>query len=221
MPKKFKGTNTKAETARSRKAAAREASEVKRREEAEDALWQEDDKLVLRKLSRKADKERKQREVKERKLANKTALDEEEKNFSPSGKNPSPKMTRAKIQEIQDKEIRDRNKAQERAKEVSNELEENINHVIAKEVAEGNIVEARSVEDAITALSISEGKIDRHPERRLKAAYTAYEEQELPRLREEHSNLRLSQVKQLVKKNWQKSPDNPMNQIHTALNNKS
>ena len=53
MPKKFKGTNTKAEAARARKAAVKEASDTKKREEEENALWEENDKLVLRKLSRK------------------------------------------------------------------------------------------------------------------------------------------------------------------------
>lgn len=107
------------------------------------------------------------------------------------------------------------------AQAASNELEENINHVIARELSEDNVVEARTVEDAVAVLSLSESKIDRHPERRLRAAYTTYEEQELPKLRQEYPNLRLSQVKQMVKKNWQKSPDNPMNQIHAVYNQKS
>lgn len=34
----------------------------------------------------------------------------------------------------------------------------------------------------------------------------------LPRLKEEHPTFRLSQLKQLLKKEWQKSPDNPLNQ---------
>jgi hypothetical protein len=53
---------------------------------------------------------------------------------------------------------------------------------------------------------------DRHPEKRLKAAYTAFEEKRIPQLKEEHPTLRLSQLKQLVKKEWQKSPENPLNQ---------
>lgn len=34
----------------------------------------------------------------------------------------------------------------------------------------------------------------------------------LPRLREEYPTYRLSQLKQVLKKQWQKSPDNPLNQ---------
>lgn len=54
--------------------------------------------------------------------------------------------------------------------------------------------------------------MDRHPERRFKAAYAAYEERRLPELREEHKGLRLGQMKELIKKEFEKSPENPFNQ---------
>jgi len=54
--------------------------------------------------------------------------------------------------------------------------------------------------------------LDKHPEKRLKAAYTAFETDNLPRLRAENPSMRLSQVKQLMNKEWMKSPDNPINQ---------
>ena len=46
----------------------------------------------------------------------------------------------------------------------------------------------------------------------MKAAFTAFEEVNLPRLKRENPNLRLSQLKQMLKKEWTKSPDNPLNQ---------
>jgi len=54
--------------------------------------------------------------------------------------------------------------------------------------------------------------IERHPERRYKAAFEAYQERELPNLKEEHPGLRLNQYKDLLHKQFQKSPDNPFNQ---------
>ncbi|KAK7681243.1 hypothetical protein QCA50_015630 [Cerrena zonata] len=54
--------------------------------------------------------------------------------------------------------------------------------------------------------------IDRHPERRVKAAFAAYEEKRLPELRKENPGLRLQQVKNILFKEFQKSPENPMNQ---------
>jgi len=54
--------------------------------------------------------------------------------------------------------------------------------------------------------------IEKHPERRFKAAYEAYKERELPKLKEDHPGLRLQQYQDLMYKNFQKSPDNPFNQ---------
>ncbi|KAI9500800.1 hypothetical protein BX070DRAFT_229886 [Coemansia spiralis] len=60
--------------------------------------------------------------------------------------------------------------------------------------------------------------IDRHPERRAKAAYQAYLERETPIVREENPHLRLSQIKDIVWKNWLKSPENPRNMSRIAHN---
>lgn len=46
----------------------------------------------------------------------------------------------------------------------------------------------------------------------MKAAYNAFEDKRLAELKIENPTLRLSQLKQLVFKEWQKSPENPLNQ---------
>ncbi|KAG1799412.1 uncharacterized protein HD556DRAFT_1347659 [Suillus plorans] len=58
--------------------------------------------------------------------------------------------------------------------------------------------------------------IERHPERRFKAAFEAYKERELPNLKLEHPGLRLQQYQDLLHKQFQKSPDNPFNQVTIA-----
>ena len=68
--------------------------------------------------------------------------------------------------------------------------------------------------------SVGESATEKHPEKRVKAAYAAFEEKNLPRLKEENRNLRLSQLKQMLKKEWQKSPENPLNQRTQAYNMK-
>ncbi|KAK2087703.1 hypothetical protein P7K49_033610 [Saguinus oedipus] len=106
-------------------------------------------------------------------------------------------------------------------------LEENVN----RRVLEEGSVEARTIEDAIAVLRLTQGPLtrmstpsvaeeaaDRHPERRLRAAFTAFEEAQLPRLKQENPNMRLSQLKQLLKKEWLRSPDNPMNQRAVPFN---
>ena len=65
------------------------------------------------------------------------------------------------------------------------------------------------------AKSVASGNLERHPERRMKSAWTAFEEREMPILKEENPGLRLSQLKQLLQKKWKKSPDNP---LHSELN---
>lgn len=94
---------------------------------------------------------------------------------------------------------------------------------------------ASNVEDAIDALSLATetgvgakggpkgkaGGLDKHPERRHKAAWAAYQERELPRVQEERPGLRRTQYREMMWKQWQKSPDNPFNQETVAYNAKS
>lgn len=53
MPKKFQGENSKAVTARARKAEAKAVADARKKQQEEDALWQETDKHVLKKEQRK------------------------------------------------------------------------------------------------------------------------------------------------------------------------
>ncbi|XP_006895728.1 PREDICTED: coiled-coil domain-containing protein 124-like [Elephantulus edwardii] len=84
-------------------------------------------------------------------------------------------------------------------------LEENVNC----RVLEDSSVEARTIENAIAMLSVVEEAADRHPE---------WKPSHLPRLKLENPNMKLSQLKQLFKKEWMRSPDNPMNQQALPFN---
>ena len=53
MPKKFQGENSKAVTAKARKAEAQAVADARKKKEQEDALWTENDKHVLKKEARK------------------------------------------------------------------------------------------------------------------------------------------------------------------------
>ncbi len=83
------------------------------------------------------------------------------------------------------------------------------------------VYSASNIDDALFLLESSSsvakvGAIERHPERRQKAAYAAFEEREMPLLKQEHPGLRLSQLKERLHRMWQKSPDNPFNQAHIS-----
>lgn len=77
---------------------------------------------------------------------------------------------------------------------------------------------ATNIDDALSLLDIAGSDaivsgtsgLDRHPERRAKSAFAAFEERESAKLREENKGLRMTQVRQAVAKMWKKSPENPM-----------
>ncbi|KAI7871901.1 hypothetical protein BDF14DRAFT_1760297 [Spinellus fusiger] len=85
---------------------------------------------------------------------------------------------------------------------------------------------ATNIDDALDLLSLNDSTsaikakdIEKHPERRFKAALAAYEERELSRFKQENPGLRLSQLKDIMFKAFQKSPDNPFNQANLLAYN--
>ena len=47
--------------------------------------------------------------------------------------------------------------------------------------------------------------------RRAKAAFEAYQEREMPLVRQDKPGLKQSQYKEMIWKTWQKAPENPLN----------
>jgi hypothetical protein len=85
-----------------------------------------------------------------------------------------------------------------------------VNRILAEQEADEDTISARSLSEAFEKLA-AEDKEDLHPEKRMKAAFRAYEEVHLPILRQENPSLKLSQIKEILWKQWQKAPENPMN----------
>ena len=82
----------------------------------------------------------------------------------------------------------------------------------AANVASMTEVQASGVDSAISALSIGGGGDDRHPEKRLKAAYRAYEEKMMPEMKQQYPGLKRQQYLDKIFSSWKKSPENPLNQ---------
>ncbi|KKZ62454.1 hypothetical protein EMCG_03117 [[Emmonsia] crescens] len=80
---------------------------------------------------------------------------------------------------------------------------------------------ATGIDNALDALSLTNTtettKIDRHPERRFKAAYAAFEARRLPEIEQEQPGLRRQQRIELVRKEFEKSEENPFNQASVAF----
>ncbi|XP_066585610.1 coiled-coil domain-containing protein 124-like [Prorops nasuta] len=204
MPKKFVGENSKAVAAKARKAAAKEAENTKKAQEAEEKLWHDDDKQVLKKKQKQEEMERKKQQQLEKKAEIKAMLEKEMATIKVGGKQPAAKVTRAEIVSVTEKRNQVAMKKKEEEKEKP--IEENLNRVII----EGET--AHGIDEALSILSMKDPEIDRHPEKRMKAAYASFEERMMPIVKEQNPTLRLSQLKQILKKEWMKSPENPLNQ---------
>ena len=80
---------------------------------------------------------------------------------------------------------------------------------------------ATGIDNALDALGLTASsngdKIDRHPERRFKAAYAQYEERRLEELKDE-KGLRRNQKVEQIRKEFEKHPDNPFNQVAGTYN---
>ena len=79
---------------------------------------------------------------------------------------------------------------------------------------------ASGIDNALDALSLTAGsqdKVDRHPERRFPAAFKAYEERRLEEMKDE-KGLRRQQKIDLIRREFEKHPDNPFNQVNASYN---
>ncbi|KAH8276947.1 hypothetical protein KR026_002691 [Drosophila bipectinata] len=212
MPKKM-GINSKAVEARERKDATKKATQEKKAREAEDRLWKDDDKNLAKKQQRKEEEERKKAEALRRKAESKALLDQEMSSINTQRKQPLAKINRQQILEEMEKKqrvidaINEANKpAATRVVVQSPVVEENLN----RSLADTDV--ATNIDQALVVLNINEGE-DQHPEKRMRAAYKTFESNNLPRIKAENPSLRMSQWKQLLMKEWNKSPDNPFNQV--------
>ena len=84
----------------------------------------------------------------------------------------------------------------------------------AANVASLTATQASGVDSALSAMSIggNGGTGDIHPEKRMKAAYKAYEEKMLPEMKEQYPGLKRQQYLDKIFSLWKKRPENPMNQ---------
>jgi len=215
-----KGGNAKKESGRANKKAANdekkklaEAQEFERKEEndrKEDDDWKGDGKGGK---SKQEDKVEKRKADLARKAENARFLEEEEAKASAKPK-PTPKKKGAK----------DIKPAGPGAIAAGGSLspEQVDGHAEVESYAATGIDNALDLLEVVTAkmdkASVGQqaAAIERHPERRFKAAFEAYLERELPNIKKEQPGLRLQQYRDLLYKQFQNSPENPFNQATIA-----
>ncbi|KAI9124120.1 hypothetical protein K1719_005420 [Acacia pycnantha] len=227
MPKKM-GVNSKAEAARARKNVVE--SERKERDALEkvDQYWREAEGSKSRAAKKREEEAEKKAEAAARRAEARRLAEMEEKEIDKSIRKPDkkanrvsipvPKVTEAELRKQREEEQAEIQKKADEAKrrQARTAAEEEYERMVlvTNTNRDDSIIEARTVEDAIAQISVTDNlPVDKHPERRLKASFKAFEEAELPKLKEEKPGLTHTQYKDMIWKLWKKSPDNPLNQI--------
>ncbi|WVZ19025.1 hypothetical protein V8G54_006347 [Vigna mungo] len=226
MPKKM-GVNTKAEAARARKSAAETERKEKETRQKEDQYWQEAEGSKSRAAKKKEEEAEKRADAAARRAEARRLAEQEEKELEKAMKKvdkkanrvsiPVPKVTEVELRRRREEEQAEAERKAEEVKKrqsrtaAEDEYERMV--LVSNTNRDDSIIEARSLDDAIAQMTIADNlPPDRHPERRLKASFKAFEEAELPKLKEEKPGLTHNQYKDLIWKLWKKSPDNPLNQ---------
>jgi len=210
-----KGGNAKKESGRAKRAEneakkQEELASVKKREE--DEAWK--DKDVKGGKSKQEDKEEKRKADLARKAENARLLAEEEATATTKPK-PAPKKKGTK-------DVKPAGPGAIAAGGGLSPEPTNPAHAEVESYAATGIDNALDLLEVVTAkmdkASVGQkaAQIERHPERRFKPAFEAYLERELPNIKKEQPGLRLQQYRDLLHKQFQKSPENPFNQMTVA-----
>ncbi|XP_068640198.1 uncharacterized protein [Aristolochia californica] len=226
MPKKM-GVNSKAEAARARKTATESERKDRETQDKEEQYWRDAEGPKSRAAKKKEEEAEKRAEAAARKAEIRRIAELEEKELDVAGKKPDKKATRVSVpvpkvteaellrrrEEEQQQILQRAETSKKRQTRTANEEEYERMVLVSNSNRDDSIIEAHSVEDALAKMSVAESlPVDRHPERRLKASFKAFEEAELQKLKMEKPGLTLTQYKEMIWKLWKKSPDNPLNQ---------
>jgi len=214
-----KGGNAKKESGRAKKAeneAKKQEAAAAQKERAEAEKWKDDSR------KKGEDKEEKRKAELARKAENARLLAEEEAS-APSKPKAAPKAGTKKASAS--KSNVPIKPAGPGAIAAGGGLSEDKGEAKEAEAEEPASFSATGIDNALDLLEVVTAKMDKasvgqraagieqHPERRFKAAFEAYKEREMPNVRADRPGLRLQQYQELLFKQFQKSPDNPFNQV--------
>nr|AMP82920.1 LRX3 [Catalpa bungei] len=229
MPKKM-GVNSKAEASRARKSATEAERKEREAREKEEQYWREAEGAKSRAAKKREEEAEKRAEAAAKKAEARRLAEQEEKELEKNLRKPDKKANRVSVPvpKATEAELRRRKEEEEAAMQRRAEEEKKKQSRIADEEEyerivsvvntnrDDSIIEARTVEEAIAQMTVVDSlPVDKHPEKRLKATFKAFEEAELPKLKEEKPGLTHTQYKDMLWKLWKKSPDNPLNQVES------
>ncbi|KAJ5088642.1 Coiled-coil domain-containing protein [Penicillium angulare] len=195
--KKAGGENSKKAAGNARKADAansKKAAEDQKRSAEEDKQWGKGAKSN----AKKDDAEAKKQEAARKKAERDAMLAEEEASQPSKAKGAGAKTAQKKTRGLDLSQLDDEPTSKK-----------------------ASALNATGIDNALDALSLTSkdtSKVEKHPERRFKAAYAAFEARRLPEIEEENPGLRRQQRMDLCRKEFDKSEENPFNQVHVAVN---
>jgi hypothetical protein len=231
--KKSRGADTRGMKAKQQKAASAREMEKKLKlqaEEQEAALWSIGSNT--KKSQRDAKKAMKLTQLEAKKQAKKEAHEADEamlSNLKSKGNKGSKKkvgkLTAFQRQILKQKREKEEAEAAKKAaltkggavRQDDMLLHTNKNKLRGDDV----LLEASSLEGAISILDLVSGgsggssgggdnSVDKHPEKRAKAAFIKFRKEQTPLMQQEYPQLKRSQINEKIWKLWQKSPDNPL-----------
>lgn len=214
-----KGENSKSVEARMRKAAAAEQKREEDERRREDEKWKDEDKSTTAKANRKQNANEKSEEKMKRKNENRRLAEEEENAIISNKKvqNAPPKLTQHQIFQRQLLAAQASSTPSQPSVIQDEPLMENPNQLRRQALEEAerrgeDLYAASDISSAVAAITGATATTDMHPEKRVKAAYKAYEEEWLPRMKAENPSLKRSQLLLKIRKQFQSAPENPLNQ---------
>jgi len=196
----------------------------------EDAKWVDEGSTAAEK--RRAEKETKRLEAAQKEAKRKAlvAKDDEEAAAAKKRSAAADRVTRQAILSVQERQAADAEKQAARERELRQmkqanlipqiEPIENVNQSRAAQEAQdrarygaNGVVSASTLDEAVAAAQKLSGKqtskTDKHPEKRMRAAFADYLERMMPACKAEHPTLKHSQLHEIIWKSWQKAPENP------------
>ncbi|KAF8405498.1 hypothetical protein HHK36_010405 [Tetracentron sinense] len=180
------GTNSKAEAARARESATEMERKEREGREKEEQYWREAEGTQSRASKKREDEGEKRAEATARKAEARRLAEQEEKEVEKGDKKPDKKATRVSIpvpkateSELQRRREEERLQilhraevAKKRQSRTADEEEYERMVLVTNTNRDDSVIEAHSVEDAISRITVAESlPVDRHPERRLKASF--------------------------------------------------
>ncbi|KJP89510.1 hypothetical protein AK88_00721 [Plasmodium fragile] len=168
--------------------------------------------IVMSKYGIEAENKRQQKLDRKKELRELYGEEEKALKSNKESKTTNSKVTQAQILqrliEEKKKEIQEDKKKKNNLNVHEMELEDNINHIMRDEINDyDEYINASGIDNVISALD----NVSFEKTKKVKVAYKKFEEENLPLIKEQYKGLKLSQFKQILWKQFKKSPENPMN----------